>query len=287
MKTSHIVLIILSVCALAAILYLLTAGNKATKSSITNNRTLLGSNVSEGYNVLPQTPVLLELKILELEEEVVSSEAYKIMSNDDFQINIPGYTKEQVLNAIKYYVMLSQAGYSDIDNQIKSDYRSHLDNFANLIINPLFFILFQLVNEDVNNTVFEVRNNDNTTTKYKIVEIDCGDEELCTEDNITNIKLLVDDEISLKENKYQYLDFWNSTYNDFEDQTEMTFDTIPFIVCQSANDEYYARTACVQGYDTSSTIHNISQVTVSLAQYQEYVTSYSEYLIRVLNTNET
>tara|TARA_Y100001980_G_C14555990_1_gene345960 strand:+ start:2148 stop:2990 length:843 start_codon:yes stop_codon:yes gene_type:complete len=280
MKSSHIVLIILSVCALAAILYLLTAGNKATKSSITNNRTLLGSETTESYESY-DTPDSIDLR----EENVTNSDAYQTMESDDFEINMPGYTKEQVLNAIKYYVMLSQAGESDIDDQIKSDYRSHLDNFANLIINPLFFILFQLVNQDVN-TVFEVRNDDNTTTKYKFVEIDCGDEELCTEDNITNIKLLVDNQILLNENKYQYLDSSNFNYNDFTDQTEITFDTIQHIWCQSDIDDYSARTTCDEG-DKTFTGPVYQQVTVSLAQYQEYVTSYSEYLISVLNTDET
>jgi len=281
MKTSHIVLIILSVCALAAILYLLTADNKATKSSITNDKDLLGSETTESYESY-DTQDSIDLR----KDKVTNSDAYQTMESDDFEINMPGYTKEQVLNAIKYYVMLSQAGESDIDDQIKSDYRSHLDNFANLIINPLFFILFQLVSEDVN-TVFEVRNDDNTTTKYKFVEIDCGDEELCTEDNITNIKMIVfGNEIRLnkEENKYQYK--ITSNFEDFEDQTEMTFDTIPFIVCQSANDEYYARTTCDEG-DETFTGPVYQQVTVSLAQYQEYVTSYSEYLISVLNTDET
>ena len=267
MKTSHIVLIILSVCALAAILYLLTAGNKATKSSITNNRTLLGSNVSEGYNDLTQEQVLLEFEILELEEKVQSSDAYKIMSNDDFQINIPGYTKEQVLNALKYTTMFMKAqenGSQTLITQIQTDYIEHLKNYTDLVTNPLFYILYyNLIQFN------HIAINGDSETKLKTIEIDCGEEELCTEDNISSIKMIVvGNTIETQDNKPQYK-FENMTdFKDFEDQNPI-----------KANAEYNMcddsiKQTCSSGEKSVL----LAQVTVTLKQFNEYLNSaYSDF----------
>jgi len=276
MKTSHIVLIILSVCALAAILYLLTAGNKATKSSITNDRTLLGSNVSEGYDVQDQEQPL-QIQILTLHGIVQSLDAYQIMSKDDFQINIPGYTKEQVLNALKYTTMfmksLDNGTQTIISKQIQTDYIEHLKNYTDLVTNPLFYILY----DKLDKFNYTAENDNGEVTELKAIEIDCGKEELCTEDNISSIKMIVrGDTIGTQNDRPQYNINMNY-FKDFEDQNPIIKNDLGYNMCDNRS----IKQTCGSGETTVQ----LDQVTVTLKQFNEYTNSLYSYLKKLLADN--